>query len=230
MVKSHLKRISTPRTWDVRRKISKFISRPLPGGHSFDTAMSVNTALKEVLGLARTTKEVKFMLHNKQVHKDGKPMYDEKAQVGLMDVLSFPALNKQYRLILNARAKLDLLEISTKEANLKPLRVKSKVMLRGKKIQVGLSDGRTLLLGKETVKVGDTMLITVPDQKVQEVLPFEQNAAILLTAGRYAGRIGTIVKIEEEMIRFKHGNDEYETATSFAHVVGKAGKTSVKLE
>ena len=67
MVKNHLKRIAIPRTWRVKtKKEIKYIARPKPG-KNFLYSMPLATILKEVICIARTEKEVKFILSEKTV-------------------------------------------------------------------------------------------------------------------------------------------------------------------
>lgn len=229
MVKMHLKRVSAPRTWDVPRKKSVFITRPLPGGHSFMYSMSLNTILKELLNICNTTREVKYLVNSKEVNIDGVHVHDEKAQVGFMDVISFPKTNKHFRVVLSSRGKLAVIEISDKEAALKVVRVKSKTMLKGKKIQIGLSDGRTVFLGKHDAVPGDSILLGIPKQTIDGVLKFAQGSTVLFIAGSYAGRVGTVLSVKNDMVKFKDAEGEYETKAAYAFVVGEKGKIVVKL-
>ena len=51
MVKRHLKSISTPSTWDIDRKKTKFITRPAPGAHPLNAGYSLDTILKNILNI-----------------------------------------------------------------------------------------------------------------------------------------------------------------------------------
>ena len=77
MTNNHLKRIKAPRTWQIFRKAYKFISRPNPGGHSYELAVSLNTFLKELAGVSQTTKDTKYLLTHKGVEVNGKRKRDE---------------------------------------------------------------------------------------------------------------------------------------------------------
>ena len=58
-VEKHLSRLAMPKTWKVKRKGIKWVTRPLPGAHSLKQGMPISVLLRDVLKLARTTKEVK---------------------------------------------------------------------------------------------------------------------------------------------------------------------------
>ena len=62
MVKRHLKRLNAPKSWDILRKQLKFIVRANPGPHNKKTSVALGVLIRDVLGYAKTSKEVKFML------------------------------------------------------------------------------------------------------------------------------------------------------------------------
>jgi small subunit ribosomal protein S4e len=132
-------------------------------------------------------------------------------------------------MVLNSRGKLSMVDIADKEAGIKIVRVRSKTSLKGKKLQVGLSDGRSVLLGKHDLNVGDSMLLAVPKQAIEGTLKLGVGATVLFTAGSYAGGFGTVVSIKSGMLTFNDGSGEHETRASYAFVVGEKGKTAVKM-
>ena len=62
MVKRHLSRLTAPKSWPIKRKSTKWITRPHPGPHTLKNCMSLNIVLKNILKYAKTTKEVKKIL------------------------------------------------------------------------------------------------------------------------------------------------------------------------
>ena len=64
----HLKRIRAPRSWTLKqRKGVTFIARPLPGSHKLSQSVTLNCIVKEMLTYAKTTKEVKLILHQGKI-------------------------------------------------------------------------------------------------------------------------------------------------------------------
>ena len=51
MVKNHLKTISVPKTWPVKRKEKVWITRPNSGSHTLQNSLSLNFVLKDLLNL-----------------------------------------------------------------------------------------------------------------------------------------------------------------------------------
>ena len=148
MGQDHLKRIATPKTWGILRKVNTFITRPNPGAHSYYKGQSLNTVMKEDIGIARTTKEV-----------DGKKRHDEKHNVGFMDVITFPATKESYRIGFTKKGKLKSFAIDAKEANVKITKITGKHHITGGKTQLLCEDGRTINIDKDNYKVGDSALI-----------------------------------------------------------------------
>ena len=62
MTKNHLKRIASPKTWKIGRKLHTFISRPNPGPHSLPMGMPLNIVLRDLLKFADTSYEVRKIL------------------------------------------------------------------------------------------------------------------------------------------------------------------------
>jgi small subunit ribosomal protein S4e len=189
-----------------------------------DLGIPLNYILKEELGLCSTTKESKQILLNKECFVDGKPIKNIHYLVGLMGVVSFPKIEKYFRVVLNQFCKLEAIEIPAKEANIKISKIKNKTIVNGKKLQVNLNDGRNILVEKDVFdkyKTSDSLLIELPSQKVVKHIPFEEGVLAMLMGGRHAGAVGKIEKIEGRKILFNKSGQNYETLKKFVLVMGK---------
>lgn len=218
MVKQHLKRISTPRTWDIKRKGLVYITRPKPGAHPMHRGMPLSVVLKDLLGLCKTTKEVKKTLYSKEVIVDGKRRKDHRYMVGLMDVISIKDIAKSYRVVLSEKGKLELKEVDDKA--LKYAKVKAKHTVKGGKIQLTLSDGNSLVYDNE-VKIGDTAAIELATKKITKILPFGKGSEIYLVGGKHIGQIGKVEDIQGNKVFYKKGEEGYETLKRYAFVIEK---------
>ncbi|MBS3169098.1 30S ribosomal protein S4e [Candidatus Woesearchaeota archaeon] len=219
-MKNHLKRVTSPKTWALPRRGRVFITRPLPSGHPIDQGMPLGLVLRDMLALALTMSEVRKILLSKEVLVDGKRRKDHRFHVGLFDVISFPGLGKQYRMVLNQNGYLALIPIPAAEASLKLGKVLGKSILKSGKVQYHLHDGRNLST-KSVSKVGDTFLFTVPAQEVQKVFPLKEGAKIITYAGKNAGRVGMIRKIAGRESTYNAGGKDVETVTRHLFVVGE---------
>lgn len=222
MVKAHLKRINAPRTWTIKRKENVFITRPDPSGHKLGECMPLNLIIKEFLGLAKTTKEVRDIVYNKEVMVDGKRRKRIAYGVGLFDVIEIPELNKAYRMLFNNKGKLVMQEIEDKEKHLKPKKIIKKTTLKKAHIQLNFSDGCNSLVDKDHYKVGDVVIMNCKENKIIDHLTFEKGNYVYFTGGKQIGKYGRIENVEKDIISFKTDDGMVlETAKEYAFIIGK---------
>ena len=227
MVKNHIQRIAAPRSWKIERKNYKFITRPSPGAHSLDYGLSINTVLKEILKVADTTKESKYLLNNKDVTVNGKPIHDVHHSVGLMDVVSIPKLSLSYRVVINKRGVLSFVTVT--DADLTVFKVKRKYTIKGGKKMLTLSNGANYLADKTCV-VGDSVLIK--GNKIEKVISLKEGAYVTLIGGSHIGTSGNISKLYDEgntkRVEVESPQGKLITLREFAFVVGDK-KSEIKI-
>ncbi|MBW2982329.1 30S ribosomal protein S4e [Candidatus Woesearchaeota archaeon] len=216
----HLSRLAVPKTWQIKRKGIKWISRPLPGTHSIDRSMPLSLIFRHLLNYTRTNKEVKYILNNQEIFVDGIRRKNPRFAIGVMDVLTVPKLDQYFRVLLNRKGKLRLLPIQEKEANIKLCRIKNKTPIN-KKIQLNLGDGRNILVEKDEYKTRDTLVIEIPSQKIKELLKLEKGNLVYLTGGKHVGEVGTIEDVKKNKLFYKRDKKLFETDIKFAFVIGK---------
>ena len=61
-----------PKSWKIQRKGITFISKPNSGSYMRKYVISVLVLLRDILGVAKTSKEAKFIVNNKTVLINGK--------------------------------------------------------------------------------------------------------------------------------------------------------------
>ena len=224
----HLKRLRAPSTWNILRKATKYIAKPLPGPHNNSESMTVDLVLKQ-LGYSQTLAETKHILNAHPVLRDGARVLDPKSQIGILDTLSLPLSNEYYRMVFDAKGRLHLISIPKNEAGSKPCKVVNKTPVRKGKIQCNLNDGRNILADKSAPKTGDTLIIETPSQKISQSLPMEKGASIYLMGGKHVGTLGVLQSIDKDSITFTANNATLATAKKYALVVGK-DKPVLKLQ
>ncbi|MDP4012770.1 MAG: 30S ribosomal protein S4e [Candidatus Nanoarchaeia archaeon] len=195
-MKKHMKRLSSPKTWPIQRKTTKFILRPNPGAHSFEDSMTLLTILTEVLKVAKDRREAEKILQQGQVIVDGIVRSEKKFSVGLMDTLTLAASGENYRILLDKKGKLYFKKITKEEAEIKPCKIIDKKVLKGNKIQLNLFDGRNLIVKDNKFKPGDTVLISKGE--IKKHLSFSKGATVYFIGGTNIGEFGTV----EEIIEF----------------------------
>ena len=219
----HLSRIAAPKSWPIKRKFRKWITKPSPGPHNLQTSIPLNVLLKEILNYARTTKEVKKSLNNILINKVQRN--DHKFPIGLFDIIEFPELKEYYTMLYNQKGNLKITKIDKAVSENKIYKITGKKILKNKKIQINLYDGTNLLVKKDEYKVGDSLIIK--DKQIIKTLRLEKEALIFITGGKYIGLTGTVESInkgnslQESTIAFKHKNNSFKTLKKYAFVIEK---------
>ncbi len=218
-MKQHLKRLAAPKTWAVKRKTSKFITRPLPGGHTLEMSMSVSTILRDLLKVADTARESKMIVKNKNVLVDSKKVVEPRYPVGIMDSLTLADVKQSYRMLITQRGKLYL--APSTDAEMKVCRVSSKTLLPGGKMQIGLHDGRSMIVTSKDYSTGDSVLIKTPSQELVSHIKLEKKAQVYMIGGKHIGKLGIVEDVLGQKLVIKIGSDVVETLKKFAIVIGK---------
>ncbi|MBS3096335.1 30S ribosomal protein S4e [Candidatus Woesearchaeota archaeon] len=228
MGKGHLKRLAAPKSWQVSRKEIKFITKPSAGPHNLSSSIPISTLLKEILNYASTTKEVKKIMNNNEIKVDGKVRRDFRFPIGIFDTIGFKSINENFRVVLNTKGKLDMIKIGEDESLLKPCKIVGKKMVRGK-LQLNLYDGRNLNEGSNSYQSGDTVLLSLPEQKIIKHFKLKKKSAIFLTGGKHIGEVGNVEDVIENRIIYRTNKGNLiETSKKYAFVVGD-DKPSITL-
>ena len=227
MVKNHIARLTAPTTWAIQRKASpRWVTKPSPGTHKTELSLPLCLIIKEFLNYSKTTREARKIINGKEVLLNNSSVTDYRFPVGLFDIVTFPKLKKSYTLLLNEKGKLFLKDIPT--TTLKLCRIIGKTLLKGKKIQLNLSDSRNILIKKDTYKVGDSVIIELKDNSIKKHLKLDKGAIIYLIKGSHIGSVGKLEVIDEakgvenSKIKFKNKEGKsVETLKDYAIVVEK---------
>lgn len=228
MAKKHMKTLTVPVSWPVKRKATKFTIRPNPG-KSFEISVPIAIIFKNMLKYAKTTKEVKRILMDKEILVDNKRIKEYKTTVGFMDTLSIPVAKEHYRILIKKTRKLFLVPISEKEVSVKVCKVIGKSVLKKGKVQVNLFDGRNIIVKEDKIKITDSVVLSVPDQKVEKILSFEKGAYVFMISGGHIGEHGIVEEINKNAVKIKTENDSFETTKDSIFVMGKS-KSEIKLD
>jgi small subunit ribosomal protein S4e len=181
--------------------------------------------LRDVLRVASTMHEAEGILNAGKVKVDGVVRRDTNLAVGLMDVIEL-ATGQAYRMVPKNSALLDSIAIEDSEKGVKLVRVTSKTVIKGKKIQYGFHDGKTLVRDQK-LKVGDTCVIDLPKVQVKNHIAFEKGATALIITGENAGTVGKIEDIQDGIFSLpkralvSFDNKSVELPVEMVMVVGK---------
>ena len=202
---SHLKRQFAPKSWPIPRKGTTFVARPNFG---LSKGMPLLILLRDMLKIAKDRKEVKKAIHFKTILINRREAIEEREGISLFDVITIVPSKKNYRLSLSLKGKFELKEIKESEADYKVARIIGKKVLKGKKIQLNLSDGRNFLSDIKC-KTNDSVLINLKKKKIEKILSLKENSNVFVFAGKHSGTTGKIEKIDEKrkMVSIEKDNE-----------------------
>jgi small subunit ribosomal protein S4e len=232
-MKKHIKRMAAPKSWAVPRKTSHWVSKPSPGPHGTVESMPLLSVVRDMLKLCDNSREARFIIGSRTIAVDGKIVTDYKFPVGLMDVVTVLKTKQSYRMLIDYKARLQLVPIDDAEKGWKLARIDNKTVVRQGKVQLNLHDGRCMLLPKDQYKTGDVLKIEVPSQKVMKSFKLEKGNIALLVGGSHPGTIQTIENYEvrrgssPNLVTFKEG---FGTVKENVFVVGEKAPEIRTLE
>ena len=222
----HLKRLNAPRVLQLHRKEKKWTIRSSPGPHELEKSIPLGMIIRDHLSLTDGLKETRKIITNGEVLVDGVIRKDYKFPCGLMDVISITKMKKDYRVLYNRRGKITLEEIKPTEANWKLCRIENKHILKGKKVQLSLHDGRNQLVKKDEYKTGDVLKLSFKDNKIEDVFKFEKGTVSMIIGGSHIGEIAniegteTIESSKPNLAKMK-GSTEFTTLQNYVFPIGK---------
>ena len=226
MVKNHISRLNAPKCWKLLRKKTRWITKPVPGPHPLNRSVTLNMAIKDILGYAKTTREVRNILNKELVKVDNKIRKNHKFPVGIMDVITIEETKENFRVLINKKGKIVLIPIKKEEALLKPRKIINKTCLKKNKLQFNFLDGTNMFL-KGKFNTNDTLLFDLSKNEPKETLKLEKGHLIYIIAGKQTGKIGVIKEIERKkdtqpaQIIFTKDKQELKTLKDYAFVIGK---------
>ncbi len=190
----HLKRQKAPKKWPVHRKGTKYIVRP---SSNIQEGVPLLIILRDILKIARNRKEVKKAIHNKHILVNNRIARDEKDNILLFDTISILPMNKYYRLGISENGRFGIGDIKEGETNTKISKIVNKKTLKGKKVQLNLSDGRNFI-SKVKCDVNDSVLINFKEKKIETCLRLKEKSKVIVFSGKHSGKTGEIKKLDQK--------------------------------
>ena len=154
---------------------------------------------------------------------------------GFMDVIELEKAGDRFRVLFDTKGRFVMHRINREEAGYKLCRV-NKVYVGASKIPVAVThDGRTIRYPDPDVKVNDTVKVSIETGKMSDILKFELGAMVMITKGRNAGRVGTLMHIEHhensfDIVTVKDSKGHtFATRLSNVFVIGAGQKPEISL-
>lgn len=198
---------------------------PSPGHHSKRKCITLLSLVRDKLKYADTSREAKTIINDSRILIDGKPRKDYKYGVGIMDIISIPKANKNFRVVPGKKG-MNLKEIPDTQANFKLCKILNKSVVNGGKIQLNLHDGTNIIVpedSEKTYETSDTVIIDLKDRKITGSIEFNIGNTGLVVSGRHAGEIGKIEEIVKGTAARKSLTviGDLQTLTDYVFVIGE---------
>ena len=205
----HLKRNHLSRKLPLPKKGTKYIARANSNSRE---GLPVVVAVRDMLKLAKTSKEVQFMINNKLLKINGKNVKDVKESLVLFNLFE---AGKSYELGILSTGRYSFEETKAKSRLCK---VSGITNLKNKKIQLNLHDGTNLLISsKEKVKVGDSVEVDF-EGKIGKIISLEKGKKVTIISGKNVGLHGKIQEVEESKVKIKFDEIDKEVELDKSHI------------
>lgn len=192
--RKHLKRFKAPKHWPIHPKENKWTVKPSAGPHAIEGSLPLLLVVRDILGVADNAREARRIINNGEILVDGRARKDYKFPVGFMDVIEIPKSGKVYRVLPDEKGRLILHKIAVENKDFKLCKITNKTTIRGGKTQLNLHDGRNQIVDNG-YKVGDVVILKIPEQEIKDSIDFEKGNIGLITGGKHTGEIGRIKEI-----------------------------------
>jgi len=184
----HQKRQAVTKKIPIPRKGTKYVALSRV---DIQNSVPVVVAIRDMLKLARTAKEVKKMIKQKLLKINGKEVKDYRDSIRLFNVLE---AGKTYTLTITETGRFSFEE--SKEKN-RVGKVVDKTLLKGKKIQLNLHDGSNVI-SKDKIKTHDSVYLD-SSNKITKHASLEKGKPCFIISGKYIGRKGKIESVDEKI-------------------------------
>jgi small subunit ribosomal protein S4e len=218
-----IKALNAPRIIQINRKSETWTIRTRAGTHKSEDSIALGIVLRNYIKLANTIKEAKTILINGELKVNGKIIKDYRFGVGLFDVITLLKQKKSYRATLDTKRRLQFTELK-EDSNEKISKVKYKILTK-KGIQITTNDGYIFINDK--AKVGDSLKIKIPENKIESVLPLKEGSLVYITKGKHCAQVGTIQEIiagtarKDKLVKLEHKGKKFETIANNVIVIGE---------
>jgi len=193
----HQTRSKIIRVLPLARKGTKYVAR---ASRNESSSVPLVIAIRDMLKLAKTSKEVKGMVHNKILKINGKLVKTINDPIGIFSIIE---ADKKYLLTLLPTGRFVFEE--TKE-NSRRLKIMGKRLVKKGLIQYSLQDG-TSILSKQNFSRGDTLILDF-ENKIVKHKTLENGKEIFVFSGSNIGITGKIKEFSKNKVTIKFDKDE----------------------
>ena len=153
----HIKRHNTNYSWPISRKGTKYLVVP---SHNKKSGIPLLVISRDVLKLVKTRKELKKVLLDGKIKVNGKIIKEDNLSLSIFDIITIIPENISYKINVSNDKRINAEVINDKDSGSKIYKVINKKILKGRKIQLNLNDGRNIL-SNEKINVGYSVIINL---------------------------------------------------------------------
>jgi ribosomal protein S4E len=227
----HLKRHAMPKSWNIDRKLIKFVTKPRPGSFKRDYVVSILSLIRDELNLVKTLKEAKYVLKNDEVLLNGKKVENIKTAVGIFDILEIKSIGLKKIFLFNELGKISTIDVKDNNMYLK---VSNKKLLRKGEFQINFMNSFNLKVDEKqfkNIKVGDTIVYDFKNKKIVEHIPFKENIFAYIFDGTFKGHFVKLGKVTgynglgEDLIELEFDKKIHSTAKKYCFPISLKEET-----
>lgn len=177
----------------LKRKGTKYVVRT---SSHMNESIPVLIALRDMLKIAKTSREVKEMLRQKLIKINWKDAKDIRESIKLFNILH---ADKDYRLSISPNGRFFLEEI--KDEKIRVVKVINKKILKKGIVQINFHDGMNLIT-KEKIKTGDSIYLD-DKNNIKKIVPLKSGAKGFIIRGRFIGNNCSVESVEGKKVTIK---------------------------
>jgi len=227
---NHLKRVVSPKSWGISRKVNKFVTKTSPGPHN-KNALPVVVWIRDQMGIARNMKEVKHILRERDVIVNGREIRHPEMGIGIFDIISIPKSGEHFRILRDKKGRHITIPIDGNAAESRLVKVTNKTIIKGGKVQLNLRDGSNVL-SDISCKTGDSVVLSLKEgerNKIIDIFPFQIGNMAMIIGGKHSGVIARITERIEVpgslsnrvILKDETNGENFETIDEYVVMVGR---------
>jgi len=129
--------------------------------------------------------------------------------------------------LLDSKGRFEFQETEEKEKGTKLCRIIGKRAIGKESLQLETNDGRTIVEKKSSLKPGDSILLSVPEQKISKEIRLDKGAMVYIVAGEHSGGIAKVKEVVEgtmnrpKLVSLEQKESSFLTVADNVFVVGE---------
>jgi|BEDMetMinimDraft_2_1075160.scaffolds.fasta_scaffold00152_19 small subunit ribosomal protein S4e len=198
---TYLSRYNTPWFFPLLRKEHKWSVSISPGPHPARTSVPLGILLRDVMNVAMNLREARRILSERLIQVDSRVVTNYNFPVGLMDVVSSPKYDMYFRVVPDRVKFMKLVQISKEESSVKYVRLMSKTLTGGGRLQLNLEDGRNFLVptgeeSKYNFPTLGTIKYSLSMKTIEGYIPVNEGNYVIVIGGKNVGVHGVLKSLK----------------------------------